>query len=588
MQVSTRARLSGSPEDSGPSAAKRLRYSDRHESDTPLLNTLPHATTASDIHGASSADTASAAGPVTCALEKTPTRFFALSEEILPMQAPPDGSLQELHILGHEYSSCLDSDAVFQCLDTTDQFDVFEDCDSKRHPQEPPASLLKDTQEKTSSLLRAVISGNPQLRALRLDSWDEDPPSEKNHSRFWLTADVLNTLGGLTNLQSLGLNLHTLSQDAGRAISEAISPNLRMIVMHLDHDGDSDSETQFMEQLAPKISKATALTSLELPCSVPHDCSLSTLIPDMAPLTHLKRLRIASIGDVWVPADPCRPKSLMALARVLNNMPHILQLELPLLSACNVTSMRALMAAVSKCSKLEALDISACSCIDSAALIPGALMCTTRLRHLKLEHCKFADRGSAAAPSLPSALQTLTNLESLVLKTSWIPDSLANEMEYSICVLPKLQSLDMRCPPGANTVAYAQDVVLSMHQLTGLVNLQLQSRAVTVEALAGALPHLESLEGLFITLPNQLYCENVQVLLKSMLKLPLATLSVDYLRGCRCGQDATAVAHTLQQFPLLNHVVVTAFVPNKEYHKEVSAGWDLPAKYFRCWFFAVV
>lgn len=356
--------------------------------------------------------------------------------------AEPDHSLKELHVLGHEYASGLDVEAVLQGSEK----EVYSKRSQAELEKGPPVELLQQAQSESSALLQKVISGNPQLVSLRLDSWDEDE-QVRNNSRFKLSDAVLASLCMLSCLESLGLNLPTLTEEAGCSISKAISPNLRMLVMHLDHDeGPPTGEQLFIEQLAPRLAAATALTSLEIPRSAPHACACGALIAAICHLTGLKRLRLASIGDAWAPEDPYRPHQLIALAKAVQQMPQMLQLELPLLSACDKLSMQALMSAVASCVHLESLELEACTDIEATQCIAPALQSTSQLRHLKLAYCKFGDAPSQG-PDLAVVLGSLKRLESLVLKKSVIPDSLAQCLQQAITSLPDLQSLDIRCPP---------------------------------------------------------------------------------------------------------------------------------------------
>lgn len=86
-----------------------------------------------------------------------------------------------------------------------------------------------------------MLCGNPQLQSLRLDCWDEEHNCAyrgPNKCRFNLTNEVLESLCLLSCLHSLGLQLYPLSEEAGRSIAKAISPRLRMLVMHVDYEKD--------------------------------------------------------------------------------------------------------------------------------------------------------------------------------------------------------------------------------------------------------------------------------------------------------------------------------------------------------------
>ena len=495
----------------------------------------------------------------------------------------PGGSLRELHVLGFEYSAGLDDEAVLQgdsgSLQGSQQL-----LESLR--KGPPESwdVLESAQSTAQGLLQQVIAGNPQLESLRLDSWDEEE-RRRNKSRFVLSGPVLESLASLSSLQCLGINLPTLSEAAGRAIARAITPALRMVVMHLDHDGPSSEEDAFMQQLAARLAIATALTSVEFPRAT-HACSSEPLFSALGHLTGLRRLRLACIGDAWAPDDPYRPQHLQALAKAVQQMPHMLQLELPLLSACDKPSMQALMSAVAQCSNLEALEIEACTDIQATPAIAPALQSLTKLRYLKIAHCKFVD-AAGQGPDLSAGLSALQHLETLVLKTSWIPDSLAIAVQASVTTLPELRSLDIRCPP-RTPLGYAQHIAQSMHRLSSLVSLQIQSVTVTIDALVASFSQMPHLQDLFLTLPHQLRFDNVVRLLRSMMNMPLTMLSLDYLQGCDTGYKMAHVAFILKELPYLMHVVLTAFVPQRSLHKDVTKGWEAVAGRIRCWFLVLV
>ena len=496
----------------------------------------------------------------------------------------PGGSLKELHMLGHEYNPSLDPEALLQRMGAVLDGSSKVPAELRDEQGEEVQHLLR-AQSVSSELLQQVITGNPQLVSLRLDSWDEDE-KPSNKSRFVLSDKVLESLSTLSCLQCLGLNLPALDEAAGKAIVKAISPDLRMLVMHLDHDGTACDEQQFMQQLAPSLAAATTLTSIELPRATPHACSCDPLLSALSHLTGLKRLRLACIGDAWVPEDPYQPHHLHSLAKAVQQMPHMLQLELPLLSACDRSSLQALMSAVAQCSHLESLEMEACTDIQALEAVAPALQSITTLRHLKLAHCKFGDAPSHG-PSLASSLSCLKRLECLVLKTSWIPDSMAQAMQESVTNLPCLRSLDIRCPPRA-ALGFAQDIALSMYRLCELVSLQIQSVTVTIDALVESLPQMTCLQDLFLTLPHQLRFDNMHRLLMAMRGVPLTMLSLDYLQGCETSLQAAHVAYTLKELPCLMHVVLTAYVPLKSQHKNVKEGWCAVAGQIRCWFLLLV
>lgn len=320
-------------------------------------------------------------------------------------------------------------------------------------------------------------------------------------SRFKLTDEVLETLCSLSYLHSLGLSLCPLTAKAGCAVAKAISPRLRNPILHLDHEGDPICEEQFMNQLGPILAVATALTSLDMPRSPPHECAAGALMPALNELTRLTKLQFTMISIAEGLECCFQPESFLSLAHAVQQMLHMRQLVLPLLSACDRVSMEALMSAVAKCAHLEALEILACTNIKATNAIAPVLQSVSQLRCLRVEHCIFVD-APTHGPHLCNVLGTLKQLEALVLKECWIPDIFTVSLQEAVLALRMLHSLDIKCPLDDSNSLYSPYLARSMHRLTAIVSLNIESSTVRMDSLVALLPQLRCLQLLFLTLSN--------------------------------------------------------------------------------------